>query len=707
MKLKAFRVTDFRSVVDSGWIEVDDVTALIGTNESGKTNLLMPLWKLHPAQDGEIDPIADYPRKRYNEIRAMDPKPIFIRARFELADEETRELSALADVPLEYVGEVEVSRDFDGEYAIAFPNAPAARSVPADELVGVLRTARDEIGAIAEASTKEGSRKSEMLAALDEAATPLEALDGPVDAVAAKAALDRLSAVEYEDAGRRSLIAPRYGQVVDAIQQRHTALARPEPCDDPAVGQYVLDNLPAFVYYSNYGNLDSEIYLPHVIDNMRRDDLGSREAAKARTLRVLFSYVRLSPEEILELGKEPAITAGHPTDAEIEEANKHKKEREILLTSASSDLTTKFRAWWKQGEYRFRFNADGNHFRIWVADDKRPEEIELEGRSSGLQWFLSFFLVFLVESDEAHAGCILLLDEPGHSLHPIAQQDLFRFFEGLADTNQLLYTTHSPFLVDPDHLDRVKAVYIDATGATVASANLRAGEADPAQTRSIYPVLAAVGLTVSDTLLLGCQPVIVEGTADQLYLSAIKNYLISRGKARPQRELVFVPSGGVRGIAATVAILTGSNEDPPFVLLDSDAQGEQTKNKLKSGLYSAHHDRVITAQDVIEFEGAEIEDLMPTDILAKAVDKMIHGDEQDFSEVVVAGLPVITQIEAFAVRNNSALPDGWKVDLARQVKTRILKAAEPLQGQADLEDRWERLFKRLGAHDAVPVAKPA
>ena len=54
MKLTRFRVTNFRSVKDSGWVDVDDVTALIGVNESGKTNLLLPLWKLNPALDGEI-----------------------------------------------------------------------------------------------------------------------------------------------------------------------------------------------------------------------------------------------------------------------------------------------------------------------------------------------------------------------------------------------------------------------------------------------------------------------------------------------------------------------------------------------------------------------------------------------------------------------------------------------------------------------------
>src|SRR5947207_15835115 len=94
-KLKAFRVKNFRSVEDSGWIDTDNVTALIGTNESGKTNLLIPLWKLKPANDEQIQPMPDFPRKRYGEIRAMDRKPVFIEARFELADEIVEQIANL------------------------------------------------------------------------------------------------------------------------------------------------------------------------------------------------------------------------------------------------------------------------------------------------------------------------------------------------------------------------------------------------------------------------------------------------------------------------------------------------------------------------------------------------------------------------------------------------------------------------------------
>ncbi|MCZ0938227.1 MAG: hypothetical protein OXJ55_06300 [Caldilineaceae bacterium] len=170
------------------------------------------------------------------------------------------------------------------------------------------------------------------------------------------------------------------------------------------------------VYYSNYGNLDSEIYLPHVVENLRRDDLGPKEEAKARTLRVLFKFVRLRAEEILELGSDfmESQHGREPTPEEIAEIAKKKRERSILLQSAGALLTRQFRDWWKQGNYVFELDADGNHFRIWVSDDRRPEKIELESRSTGLQWFLSFYLVFLVESmgehrDDAAPGC-----SPGH-----------------------------------------------------------------------------------------------------------------------------------------------------------------------------------------------------------------------------------------------------------------------------------------------------
>ena len=99
-------------------------------------------------------------------------------------------------------------------------------------------------------------------------------------------------------------------------------------------------------------------------------------------------------------------------------------------------------------------------------------------------------------------------------------------------------------------------MYVDDNGQTAVSTNLRAGQS-AAQTKSIYPVHAALGLSVSDTLFQGCRPSVVEGHSDQMYLSGIKTALVGMGKLRPTRELLFVPTSGVKAIKTVAAILGG------------------------------------------------------------------------------------------------------------------------------------------------------
>jgi hypothetical protein len=470
-------------------------------------------------------------------------------------------------------------------------------------------------------------------------------------------------------------------------------VTRPHPSANEAARALILKNLPSFVYYSNYGNLDSEIYLPHVIQNMERADLGAKEEAKVRTLRVLFDFVKLEPKEIMELGKELPVTPKPPTDEQIEETGERKKERDVLLQSASAQLTAKFRDWWKQGDYRFRFQADGDHFRIWVSDDLRPEDIELENRSSGLQWFLSFYLIFLVESGDAHSNAILLLDEPGLSLHPLAQRDLSLFFDNLSKTNQLIYTTHSPFLVDPDRLDRVKAVYVDEEGYTQSSPNLRIKEATQSQSRSIYAVYAALGLSASQTLMLGCQTVVVEGSSDQMYFATIKNVLISRGMLRPKREYMFPPAGGVKGVRAIVAILTGKDETLPYAILDSDSAGKTLSKHLATDLYAGYAERLLMMKEYVGFDDAETEDFIPQTVLAGIVTRFLREAAEDFSDVVVSGKPIIPQIESFATKHGIALVLGWKVELAKMFVAKMLKNPEVIDTAT--AEKWKTLFDKL------------
>ena len=126
-----------------------------------------------------------------------------------------------------------------------------------------------------------------------------------------------------------------------------------------------------------------------------------------------------------------------------------------------------------------------------------------------------------MESLWEHKNAVLLLDEPGLSLHLFAQRDLSAFFDNLSETNLIVYTAHSPLLVDADRIDRARKVYVAADGTTKATSNLRHEETDQEQAGAAYAVHSDLGLSVAESLLIGCQPVVVEGASDQHYLTAI------------------------------------------------------------------------------------------------------------------------------------------------------------------------------------------
>jgi len=132
-------------VDDSGWVEVENVAALIGTNESGKTNILLPLWKLNPAKEGAIQATSDYPRKHYNTFRHEKVKPVFIESIFDVGGELAEKLANLTGMPSEQVREVSVSRRFEGDPIVDFPNAVPARAIDKDRVTQLLNAAEMDL----------------------------------------------------------------------------------------------------------------------------------------------------------------------------------------------------------------------------------------------------------------------------------------------------------------------------------------------------------------------------------------------------------------------------------------------------------------------------------------------------------------------------------------------------------------------------------
>lgn len=683
-----FRVTNFRSVKDSGWIETGRITTLVGINESGKTNLLIPLWKLKPANGEPIIPLIDYPRKEFIDFDDDKADEVFISAEFLLSDDDAELLSEKVSFPKETVKKVIVCRKFNGKYAVIFPNLEDPSNFYARELIEKLTKIQNIANDIPYNYKTYSSFKEDFISLISETVEKIEEYDQlNIDTVIE---LQRefhqfsLDSIPKTAVDLKNLLI----EIHDYFNKIKQQVERGLPSEDKEVIDMVVSKIPNFVYYADYGNLDSEIYLPHVISNMERTDLGEKERAKVRTLKVLFNFVKLDPKEILELGQENTKS---PDSDRIKLEAENKKRREILLQSASTKLTQDFKKWWKQGEYKFRFDADGNHFRIWVSDEKRPEEIELEGRSRGLQWFFSFFLVFLVESSDGHYESILLLDEPGLTLHPNAQADLINFFDTLSESNQLLYTTHSPFLVNSNHLEQVRAVYIDEKGCTAVSTDLRANSS--VASNSIYPVNAALGLTVSDTLLIGSKPILVEGPSDQIYLNLIKLQLLSRQLIILNKELVFIPAGGVKGITPLISLIQGRNESLPSIILDSDKNGQEKEKSLKKDRYADSPDLIVSMKDICEMDFAEVEDLIPGEILAKVFTRLYRATDEYFEDVYKKNQPIVPQIEDFANRNGINLLRGWKVELARHVAYYFDNNQVSIE--EEILNRWKTLFDKL------------
>ncbi len=713
MTLLRYRVTNFRSVKDSEWLDLGRVTAMVGVNESGKTNLLLPLWKLNPVADGLLDPVSDYPKAMFAEIRNAPKAYRFILAEFDTG-QAAEPIAELARIPADAARRVAVGRLFDGSYTVDFPDYARPRKTDARRAAERLHAARSTVAA---AETQPG--EDELLSGV------LDGIDAMLAEIGAEPVLmgndmmrlrNRVSAMIPDEIHDVSAIVVELCRLRRDLGAWMTDMLAPDPGQLDVVREAVLSRLPRFVYYSNWGNLDSEIYLPHVVDNLGRADLGPKEASKARTLRVLFGFVGLEPAEILELGRDFSETRkeaerrraaakaernpleglidlirstktpdpGPDSMARIAEA---KRTRSILLQSAGNRLSERFGEWWRVRDYRFRFEADGNHFRIWVSDSERPQEVELEERSTGLQWFMSFFLVFLHESTGLHRRAILLLDEPGLSLHPLAQRDLSAFFDEIARNHQIVYTAHSPFLVDADRLERARKVFVSEDGSTRVTSDLCAPERGAREGGAAYAVRSALNMAVAEASFGGADAVLVPGVVEQIYLTAMKTTLIAAKDFAPARDILFAPAGDP-GIALRMAeVLTGRSDRQPTLLVNGAGPGEG--------------DGELCLSRFIGRSGATVEDLMPPETLVEILDRIERRPEIMLSDTFRPDASFVPQVEGWARAAGVALHPDWRLDLARRMRDRLL-ARGPAVVPAESRARWLDLIEACLAPRGTP-----
>ena len=191
--------------------------------------------------------------------------------------------------------------------------------------------------------------------------------------------------------------------------------------------------------------------------------------------------------------------------------------------------------------------------------------------------------------------------------------------------------------------------------------------------------------------------IIVEGASDQLYLSAMKNYLVGQGLIQPHRDFLYISAGGTKGVSTVADIFTSPEDAPPPVLLDADNAGLNKAESLKKNntRYAANPDRIILVNQFSDLTDPETEDLWPTDQLITIISRTFRGSSEDFDEFHQSSYPMVPQVEAYARKHNLELEEGWKVRVAEDAKQRLLRNPSALPSDSELAKKWVQLFNIL------------
>ena len=556
MKAIRFRVQNFRNINDSDWISLEKVTAFVGRNESGKTSLLKALHKFNPATPEPYDAQREFPRDRYTRDYVSNGSkgedwPVCL-VEFDIPEELRIEITNLLEEDGKPPEKVTAARFYDGSLKFEYAPAIEEKLLAPEPVLGALDEFASSARRLGTPDTAQEEAMAEQRTELANWATEWKDELKDKDDLRGGDGAQRL--VELRR-GMESKSNPQTADMVEALQRTIEPVleAAKNPSVIDQINEKIKHSLPVLIYFENYGILDSAIWLPRFLEDLGRDPNDSR----VRTVNSMFKHVGLDPREIAELGHGEASRireqGSQPTPEQIAADQQRIEERAIKLNSASKDISDQFSKWWSQRRHKIHYQADGDYFRVWIADDRRQDvEIELEARSKGFQWFFSFYLVFLVESEGGHKHAILLLDEPGLHLHPTAQQELIAFFEKLSETNQLAYTTHSPFLIDGEHLHRVRPVTEDDTGHSRITT-----ETWPKDRETIFPLQAAAGYAMIRGLFQHRKNVLVEGMSDFYYLHALSQQCTKSGRPALPDDIYITPCGGTKHVGHFASMFLG------------------------------------------------------------------------------------------------------------------------------------------------------
>ena len=478
IKLVKATIYKYKCIETTQVFAVDpDITVLVGMNESGKTSILEALAKVNYFENDDnfkFDLTHDYPRKQKKSLDKSGEDPKAIELSYVIGDNLVNKIEADVGIKLS-------CREFSLTHKYSNGRNWSTSMVKIADFLAVQAkklNISEEVFFNSISKVKNYSEFDETIKLGKEA--------HPDEEIAKINSLRKY----FENKNNWN----------DVIDEYITRI-------------YLIPNLPKFMYYDDYYMLPSRVKLNNIENSNPSEP--SEKTAKAL----------LELAEI-DIGKVIKSNSFEDFIAELEATQAIISNELFNYWSTNKNLEILFQIDKIEGTDNQNNTRIVEHvLDIRVKNRRSGVSLPLGNRSKGFNWFFSFLVWFKKIQENKDNTYILLLDEPGLNLHAKAQNDLLHFLKDLSDYYQIIYTTHSPFMIESSKLNQVRTV-VEKDDGTHISESVQ--EKDP---NTLFPLQAALGYDLAQNLFVSPKNLIVEGIADLIYLNMISNILQASGKA--------------------------------------------------------------------------------------------------------------------------------------------------------------------------------
>ncbi len=728
MHLVSFRIQNFRSIVDTGWhtLAHDNITSLIGQNESGKTSILEALKAFH---DGRL--IEDMLRSDLS-MPVVSCKFNFVFADIEnhlnkrrLNPEIRKLISSVETVSLtrkwidDMDSQMEMGDELQEVYNLTYDQlrqrelkvmenlehlnrdiATASKKLnkvneeaewTAEKLETIkqrMTEIRRNIRKFPSRARKEELRKElaleeEMFLKLKETLglkqTKQEEKKDILEALDEKSEVNRkLKEIQEETAEKKEALALTQDQLKRLLQmtgmytserEQRAAEIREEICRTD------IEKLKDEIAELNDAHRIQLLLLEYVFEGKSIDSAMKAAMKEVDSMKEYYSSTELAEEifKILpdfEMFEDFSSLLPNRIDLEdIVRANKHAEGYKAAINfltitgleysffqqpssrilkqkieNLNGELTLNFQDFWRQNvgkNNKIKINFELSHYdhtnpeksgkpfiEFWIKDEK--ERLYPKQRSRGVRWFLSFFLELKATAmDKSKRNKVLLIDEPAVSLHARAQEDVLKVFDDIKEQVQIIYTTHSPHLVDVNKLYRIlavqRAIEDDMKSETLvySARSLKSATAD-----TLSPIYSTMGARLSQQeIIKSFNNVIVKDLATYYFLKAVV------ALTGFEKECYFLPASGAESIPMMVNILMGWGIE--YIILNfGNSEERLVHEKLMKEQYDNKIDLANKQMLFMEYY-PDTEDLFSTIDFKKYVVKVREGITVKNSEYLI------------------------------------------------------------------------